>query len=153
MHDDALRDRLLEEATRVVAEGGTRALTVRDVAARAGTSSSAVYALFGGRDALLEAVGARASDRFAVHLRATPRTGHAAADLLALGVAYRRFALAEPQSYRVMFTSPGRAPATPRAAPSPRRPPSSSCGTRCGTPSPSPPPPPRTGPRARATRT
>lgn len=117
VHDEALRERLLEEATRVVAEGGPRALTVRDVGARAGTSSSAVYALFGGREPLLEAVGARAADRFAAHLRATPRTGQAAADLLALGVAYRRFALAEPEGYRVMFASPGAGASHPGSGP------------------------------------
>ncbi|WP_309134520.1 TetR/AcrR family transcriptional regulator [Cellulomonas sp.] len=117
VHDDALRDRLLDEATAVVAEGGTRALTVRDVAARAGTSSSAVYSLFGGREALLAAVGARAAERFAGHLGSTRGTGDPAADLLALGVAYRRFALAEPQGYRVMFASPGAGAADPAGGP------------------------------------
>lgn len=117
VHDDALRDRLLAEATRVVAERGAPALTVRDVAARAGTSASAVYALFGSREALLEAVGTRASDRFATHLRTTPRDGSAASTLLALGVAYRRFALSEPHGYRVMFASAGVGTRDPRHGP------------------------------------
>lgn len=117
VHDDALRDRLLTTSTQVVAAGGPAALTVRDAAARAGTSSSAVYALFGSRDALLRAVGDRASDRFAAHLRATPRTGDPDPDLLALGVAYRRFALAEPQTYRVMFAQPGAGASHPGSGP------------------------------------
>lgn len=117
VHDDALRERLLAASTRVVAEGGPTALTVRDVAARAGTSSSAVYALFGSRDALLRAVGEHASARFAAHLRATGRTGDPDADLLALGVAYRRFALDEPRTYRVMFTRPGAGASHPDSGP------------------------------------
>ena len=117
VHDEAVRERLLVESTRVVADSGVEALTVRDAAARAGTSSSAVYSLFGSRDALLRAVGERASDRFARHLRSSPRTGAPAADLLALGVAYRRFALDEPQTYLVMFTRPGAGAAHPDSGP------------------------------------
>ncbi|MFS0703523.1 TetR/AcrR family transcriptional regulator [Cellulomonas sp. 179-A 9B4 NHS] len=117
VHDDALRDRLLAESTRVVAEAGPAALTVRDVATRAGTSSSAVYALFGGREALLRAVGDRAADRFAEHLRVAGRTGDPDRDLLALGVAYRGFALAEPHTYRVMFARAGVGVSHPGSAP------------------------------------
>ncbi|MBO0921345.1 TetR/AcrR family transcriptional regulator [Cellulomonas sp. zg-ZUI222] len=116
-HDDTLRERLLEEATRAVADDGAAALTVRDAAARAGTSSSAVYALFGGRDALLQAVGDRAAARFAARLRDAPATGEPGADLLALGVAYRRFALDEPQAYRVMFARPGAGARHPASGP------------------------------------
>ncbi|MCC2321995.1 TetR/AcrR family transcriptional regulator [Cellulomonas xiejunii] len=116
-HDDALRERLLDEATRAVADDGAAALTVRDAAARAGTSSSAVYALFGGRDALLQAVGDRAAARFAARLRDAPATGEPGADLLALGVAYRRFALDEPQAYRVMFARPGAGVRHPASGP------------------------------------
>ena len=107
VHDDALRTRLLQEASVVVAEGGPAALTVRDVAARAGTSASAVYALFGGREELLAAVGTEALRRFAAHLTAAPTTDDPAADLLALGVAYRTSALADPHFYRVMFDTAG----------------------------------------------
>jgi AcrR family transcriptional regulator len=107
LHDDALRGRLLEEASRVVAERGPAALTVRDVAARAGTSASAVYALFGGREDLVHAVGAEALRRFAAHLAAAGRTDDPEADLLALGLAYRESALADPHFYRAMFDTGG----------------------------------------------
>ncbi len=107
VHDDALRTRLLEVASRVVADGGPARLTVRDVAARAGTSASAVYALFGGREELLRAVGAEALRRFAAHLAAAPRSDDAQADLLALGLAYRASALDDPHFYRVMFDTAG----------------------------------------------
>lgn len=113
LHDDALRARLLEETSRAISRGGPDAVTVRDVATAAGTSASAVYSLFGGRDPLLHAVGDEAAARFAASLAAAPRTDDPAQDLLALGLAYRRWALDEPHFYRVMFdTRPADEPAT-----------------------------------------
>jgi AcrR family transcriptional regulator len=103
LHDDALRTRLLEVASRAISEGGEGAVTVRAAAAAAGTSASAVYALFGSRSELVHAVSAEGFRRFASHLDAVPRTADALADLRALGVAYRVSALADPHFYRVMF--------------------------------------------------
>jgi len=103
LHDDALRTRLLEVAPEVIATGGTSALTVRDVAVRAGTSASAVYSLFGSKEALVAAVRTEAFERFAAHLARAPRTDDPRADLLALGHAYRESALADPHFYAVMF--------------------------------------------------
>ena len=122
LHDDALRTRLLEVASRVVADDGPSRLTVRDVAARAGTSASAVYALFGGRDELVAAVGAEALRRFAAHLAAAPRTDDPEADLLALGLAYRASALDDPHFYRVMFDTAGAGTRDASAAPSTAQP-------------------------------
>ncbi len=117
LHDAALRVRLLEVASRVVSTAGTDALTVRDVAREAGTSASAVYALFGSREDLVRAVGDEAFRRFAGHLAAVERTDDPRADLLALGLAYRTSALADPHFYRVMFDTAG---AGARAATAPR---------------------------------
>ena len=103
LHDDALRTRLLEVTSRVISSDGESAVTVRKVAAEAGTSASAVYALFGSRVALVEAVSDEGFRRFAAHLAAAVRGDDPAADLAALGGAYRRFALADPHFYRVMF--------------------------------------------------
>ncbi|MFB7797484.1 TetR/AcrR family transcriptional regulator [Isoptericola sp. NPDC056134] len=103
LHDDALRTRLLEVTSEALSTGGEHAVTVRSVAASAGTSASAVYALFGSREELLAAVSAEGFRRFGTHLAAVPRTDDPAADLRALGVAYRRSALADPHFYRTMF--------------------------------------------------
>ncbi|GIG28466.1 TetR/AcrR family transcriptional regulator [Cellulomonas marina] len=105
-HDDTLRARLLAEATRVVSERGAVALTVRDVAARAGTSASAVYALFGSREELLRAASRATQAAFTDRLAQVPVTGDAMADLLALGTAYRDHALASPHGYRVVVEAP-----------------------------------------------
>jgi AcrR family transcriptional regulator len=103
LHDAALRTRLLEVAAETISTGGAASLTVRGVAAAAGTSASAVYALFGSREDLLVAVSAEGFRRFADHLATVPRTDDAGVDLRALGAAYRRSALADPHYYRVMF--------------------------------------------------
>lgn len=103
VHDDTLRTRLLEVASETISTGGERALTVRGVAATAGTSASAVYALFGSRSELLAAVSTEGFRRFAARLEAAPRSGEPVADLRALGRAYRDSALADPHFYRVMF--------------------------------------------------
>lgn len=107
LHHDALGTRLLEIASQVISTSGAAALTVRDVAHRAGTSTSAVYALFGSRDALVAAVGDEAFRRFAAHLGAVPRTRDPRADLLALGAVYRESAVGDPHLYRVMFDVSG----------------------------------------------
>jgi AcrR family transcriptional regulator len=103
LHDAALRDRLLDVTSRTISAHGEATVTVRAVATAAGTSPSAVYALFGSRDDLVAAVSAEGFRRFAQHLGAVPRTDDPAADLAALGVAYRGFALADPHFYAVMF--------------------------------------------------
>lgn len=102
-YDDALRTRLLEVASRAISELGEGGVTVRSVAAASGTSPSAVYALFGSREKLLEAVTAEGFRRFAAHLAAAGRSDDPARDLLALGLAYRASALDDPHFYRVMF--------------------------------------------------
>ncbi|SKC79166.1 TetR/AcrR family transcriptional regulator [Krasilnikoviella flava] len=103
LHDDALRTRLLEVTSEALSTGGEPAVTVRGVATSAGTSASAVYALFGSREDLLAAVSAEGFRRFAAHLAAVPRTADPVADLRALGAAYRHSALADPHFYRTMF--------------------------------------------------
>ncbi|WP_324653230.1 TetR/AcrR family transcriptional regulator [Georgenia sp. H159] len=111
-HDDTLRDRLVELASRTVAEHGSRGLSLRTVAAEAGTTTAAIYTLFGGRDGLVRAVVDEGFRRFAQHLDTVPRSADPRADLLALGVAYRDNALANPHFYRVMFgPGSGRDPA------------------------------------------
>ena len=103
LHDDALRAQLLDVTSHILSADGEGAVTVRTVAAEAGTSASAVYALFGSRDALVTAVSDEGFRRFADHLAAVGQSGDPASDLGALGRAYRQFALADPHFYRVMF--------------------------------------------------
>ena len=98
VYDDELRARLLDAAAEVVDRDGPERVSLRDVAQRAGTSTSAVYALFGGKTELLVAVVAHGFASFGASQRAAEHDG-----LRALGVAYRAWALSHPALYRLMF--------------------------------------------------
>jgi AcrR family transcriptional regulator len=103
VHDEALRVRLLEQAVRTLSEDGLEGLRLRRLAADVGTSTTAVYSLFGGKPGLLEALYDEAFARFGRRLAEVEFTGDPSADLQALGLAYRDSALAEPHFYQVMF--------------------------------------------------
>jgi AcrR family transcriptional regulator len=103
VHDDDLRRRILDRAGRIVTEHGPDALSLRTLAADAGTSTSAIYTLFGGRTELFSALFVAAFQGFGASQRAVPATDEPLGDLYALGIAYRTWALSNPQLYRVMF--------------------------------------------------
>lgn len=103
IHDEVLRDRLLDAAARTVSTDGVTALSLRSLAAEAGTSTSAVYALFGGRPELVQALYLRAFSGFGEAQRAVPVTDDPLADLLALGRGYRNWALGHRHLYAIMF--------------------------------------------------
>ncbi|MDO5678114.1 MAG: TetR/AcrR family transcriptional regulator [Propionibacteriaceae bacterium] len=102
VHDEALAEALLDEATRIVGTEGPAALSLRRLTQAAGTSTSAIYSLYGSRDALLDAVYARAINSFALATTVEP-TASPLADLLEMGILYRRWALENPQMYPMMF--------------------------------------------------
>lgn len=115
MHDDALRTRLLDAAAAIVFDRGIDALSLRRLAAAAGTSTTAVYSLFGNKAGLVESLYEEATRRFAARLASVEPTPDPAADMLRLGLAYRDYALHDPHLYTIMFA--GRAKrSTPRAS-------------------------------------
>ncbi|HLS13977.1 MAG TPA: TetR/AcrR family transcriptional regulator [Beutenbergiaceae bacterium] len=114
-YDEELRRRLLEVASEAISKQGPQGVSLRAIAGRAGTTTAAVYALFGGREQLIEAVAAEGFTRFGAHLDATPRTADPSADLLTLGLTYRTSALADPHFYRVMFSGTVTVPAADSA--------------------------------------
>lgn len=84
---------------------GAGALSLRRLAAEVGTSTTAVYSLFGGKPALVRELFIEAFRRFGTRLRAVERTGDPGEDLIQLGLAYRRGALADPHLYPIMFAN------------------------------------------------
>ncbi len=98
MYDDALRDRLLGATAEIVDRIGPQRIALRDVAHAAGTSTSAVYTLFGSKDELLTAVVESSFASFAAAQATAEPYG-----LRALGVAYREWALTHAARYRLMF--------------------------------------------------
>ncbi len=102
-YDDDLREQLLHRAAERVSRGGVSALSLRGLATDVGTSTSAVYGLFGNKAALLQALFVEAFARFGASQGAVPVTDDPRLDLEALGRAYRAHALDDPHLYAVMF--------------------------------------------------
>lgn len=112
-HTADLATRLIDEAGRLLAHEGVGALTLRRLATASGTSTMAVYTLYGDKQGLLRAMYRAGFER----LGAALRTAGAGVDdpveaLLALGHAYRDTALANPHVYGLMFgaVAPGFVP-------------------------------------------
>jgi AcrR family transcriptional regulator len=102
-YDDRLRQTLLATAAEVIAARGADELALRPLAERAGTSTNAVYSLFGSKAGLVAAVVAEAAASFTAAQRDVPATDDPLGDLAGLGRAYRDWALAHPALYAVMF--------------------------------------------------
>nr|MDQ2722160.1 WHG domain-containing protein [Actinomycetota bacterium] len=96
-------EQLLQRAAARVSSGGVAALSLRWLAADVGTSTSAVYGLFGNKAALSQALFVEAFARFGASQGAVPVTDKPLIDLDALGRAYRAHALNDPHLYAVMF--------------------------------------------------
>ncbi len=103
VYDDHLRSRLITRAAATLAAAGPESFSLRPLAAAEGTSTSAVYAMFGGKAGLVAAVVEAAQHSFIAAQRGAPTTADARDDLAALGHAYRDWALAHPTLYSVMF--------------------------------------------------
>ncbi len=105
-HHGDLRSALLNAAVELAAEKGLQGLSLRECARRAGVSHAAPYRHFEDKNALLAAIAAEGSQRLADAGRAAMEGVTDPSERLdAYGVAYVRFALANPVHFRVMFTS------------------------------------------------
>lgn len=100
-----LGERLLQSALEVL-EAGDVALTARSVAAGAGTSTAALYELFGEKSGLLRAVFLEGFRRLERTLDGLPPVPDPESDLLALLAAFRRFGLDNPMLFEIMFARP-----------------------------------------------
>jgi AcrR family transcriptional regulator len=86
----------------MVDAGGPETLSVRGVADEVGTSTRAVYSLFGSKEGLLVALGSRAFEILGDAIRMLPATDDPAADLIEAGIAvFRRFAIDHPSLFRI----------------------------------------------------
>lgn len=106
IHDEKLRVRLLRRAGEIVSSDGLDGLSLRALARDCGTSTTAVYALFGGRDGLLTALFDEAFERLRRRLAAVLPGNDALDDVVRTGLAYREIALQDPHLFALMFDSP-----------------------------------------------
>ena len=97
--------RLRAAAERIVANGGPAALSVRAVAAEAGTTTRAVYSLFGSKEGLVvDALAQSAFEFLADGVDKLIETADPVADLVAVGVpVFRTLVLEHPALYRIAF--------------------------------------------------
>lgn len=98
VHDQLVRERLLQVTAELVDRDGPARVTLRDVAATAQTSTTAIYSLFGGKAQLLTAAVDDGFRSFGDSQRAAESGG-----LRSLGLAYRSWAREHPALYRLMF--------------------------------------------------
>ncbi|MEZ5662127.1 MAG: TetR/AcrR family transcriptional regulator [Burkholderiaceae bacterium] len=103
-HHGNLRQALLDAALRLLADVPAARMSLRELARAAQVSHAAPYHYFRDRDDLLHAAGVEGMRRLvqaqadAVHGSDTPR-----GRLLALGLAYVRFATREPHTFALVF--------------------------------------------------
>jgi AcrR family transcriptional regulator len=101
-----LRDHVLAVALEQLEREGIPAFTTRGLAAAAGTSTPAIYELFGDRGGLVRAVFFESWRRLSEQLATLRETDDPRADLLALGAAYRRFVVDHSALGLVMLSQP-----------------------------------------------
>lgn len=111
LQGDELRTALVDAAGRLLHDEGPHALSTRRLAEAVGTSTQAIYTLFGAKDGVVRAMYHEGFARLLARTRAAQADAEAvggdALDALhGLGVAYREAALASPYFYDVMFGTP-----------------------------------------------
>jgi len=102
---DAFRARLCAVAQKRFAKQGVDGVSMRQLADALGCSPMTPYRYFRNKEEILAAVRAAAFDRFASALEEAARKarGDLRAGGQAMGEAYIRFALSDPEAYRLMF--------------------------------------------------
>lgn len=102
---DAFRERIIQASTELIREQGLSALSMREVARRAGVSHQAPYYYFADREAILGAIAEQGFGmmRECVQRSIPERAGAAHDAIIAAGRAYLEFAFAHPAHFRVMF--------------------------------------------------
>lgn len=102
-HDEKTAAALLDAAERSIAADGVDALSLREVARDAGTTTRAIYSLFGSKDGLLGALGVRAFNLLQREIEALPASDQPADDLVKVALIFRRFALEHPALFAIAF--------------------------------------------------
>lgn len=97
------RAHILAAARELILEKGAAALSLREVAARAGYSPASLYEYFDSKDDLVATLTAEAEARLNARMRAIPAALPPARRLLRLGEAYIGFARENPEDFALFF--------------------------------------------------
>jgi AcrR family transcriptional regulator len=100
---DLLRDEILDAATELLLDiGHAKAVSIRSVAERVGVTPPSIYLHFQDKDALLDAVCARYFEKLDDEMQRVSAVAPSTVEVLrAQGLAYVRFALENPELYRI----------------------------------------------------
>jgi AcrR family transcriptional regulator len=102
-HDEHTAEALLDAAEHIIAADGVDALSLREVAGDAGTTTRAIYTLFGSKDGLLGALGVRGFNLLQRAIETLPATNEPAQDLVEVALIFRRFALDHRAVFSIAF--------------------------------------------------
>lgn len=104
IHGADTAEQLLDAAMTLLRSEGPEAVSVRAVGEASGHSVRAVYALFGSKQALIDALAERGYLTLVSKAEAIPTGGDACRELVALGAeGFRSFAVEDPQMFRLTF--------------------------------------------------
>jgi AcrR family transcriptional regulator len=111
-HHGDLRRALIETAVKTIAQHGFDALSLRELATRAGVSPGAPYHHFSNRSELLASIAEEGFTRLEAQLIAARDAApdNSSARLEALGLAYVTFAVSSLGYFRVMFHGDSKSP-------------------------------------------
>lgn len=105
MSASAQRQRILDNAVRILAEHGTGGLTVRAVAAASDCSTTGIYTYFGGKTGLLDAMYADGFTLFGAYVAEPDALPDPVERLVESCRRYWDWALAHPTQYQLMFVT------------------------------------------------
>lgn len=108
LHQQALRQGILDDASNLLLQEGLQALSMRRIAQMVGCSTTVLYTTFGSKQGLVNELYLKGFAMLCQALEAVPKSDNLLEYLITLGQAYRVFALANSTYYAVMFcqTSP-----------------------------------------------
>ncbi len=115
-HDERTAVALLAAAERLVQEGGPDAISIRAVATEVGTTTRAVYSIYGSKQGLMDALAVHAFDLLQDGVGRLPATQAPVDDLVEAGLVFRRFAIEHPSLFRIAFGTTRGSPMRARAA-------------------------------------
>jgi AcrR family transcriptional regulator len=103
---DQMRERIVDAASRLLAQGGREAVSTRAVCLAAAIQPPTIYRIFGDMHGLLDAVAARSFAEYLQEEAVRPRTDDPLDDLRAGWDTHVGFGLSHPRTYSLMYGDP-----------------------------------------------
>ena len=102
-YDEALREQLIVRASDMMSKDGYHGVSLRVLTRDVGTSTNAVYTLFGSKEALMAEAVLLHLDSLIGQEGMPPETDNPEEDLLKVAGLYRDFAVGDPNSFDAAF--------------------------------------------------